>query len=145
MTFQSNRVYCSTLGLVYASGVPGGAEYDVECEYEILTDVSSMGIAGRVSTSADTFYYCYYLAGEVVLAKRVASTITSLTLHRDRIRWDVIPSNWKYGTQQKKYSLMGWNDVPPLTIPLPPRQGGIRSGSAASTTTGKHIRNFRRH
>jgi hypothetical protein len=79
----NNRALCRTFGPVYYSGVPASADYTVEATVRIYTTVTSpanlnLGIAGRMSTSADTYYALYYQAGETVLMKRVAGVTTSL-------------------------------------------------------------------
>lgn len=72
------RAYCEVPGIVYASGIPASADYVVECDYYMASDVAAIGIAGRIQTGSNTAYYTYYNGGELVLAKVVSGAITSL-------------------------------------------------------------------
>lgn len=65
----NNRVHCGVVGAVYASGTPANADYTVECDYIILTDVQGPGIAVRMSTSALNFYGVRYQSGQYILGK----------------------------------------------------------------------------
>jgi hypothetical protein len=77
---SNKRVHCGVWGAAYASGVPETADYSVSCDYVLLTSVPSLnlGITGRMSVTADTYYGVYYQDGELVLFKRVAGVTTSL-------------------------------------------------------------------
>jgi len=67
-----NRVECGDVtGAVYSNGVPGSANYSVECDYTIFSDIQGAGIAVRMSTSALTFYGVRYQGGQYVLSKYV--------------------------------------------------------------------------
>ena len=79
----SNRVHCGVWGNMYASGVPASADYAVECDYILYTNIPSLnlGPALRMSTTADTYYGVYYQDGELVLYKRVAGVTTSLDVN----------------------------------------------------------------
>jgi hypothetical protein len=77
----SGRLRCKTApSAYYASGVPASADYSVEAPIAVLTAARRFGMAGRMSTSADTMYHIQWVTAEekVTLFKRVAGTNTSL-------------------------------------------------------------------
>ncbi len=114
-----NKVHCGVPGELYASGVPSSADYTVECDYTIYTDFANISIAGRMSTSAETFYYVYYLSGQLVLASIVGGTITSLGVWVTTQRISVVDSG---------ITAAG--------------RAGVYSITANDAGTGKHIDNF---
>ena len=78
------KTYCDTVqgsagAALYCSAVPFSADYYVEADITIVTNVGFTGIALRMSTTANTYYFGYPDAGgNWVLAKRVNGTITTL-------------------------------------------------------------------
>lgn len=83
----TNSVFCSNTAVgscYYTSGIPASSEYDVQADF--VTDFSLggianfAGIAGRISTSADTFYMARYSASPSrwELYKAVSGTFTLL-------------------------------------------------------------------
>ncbi len=71
-----DRCHCGVKGAVYASGTPSSADYYVECDYIIYSDIQGPGIALRMSTSAVTCYSVRYTGGQYVLSKWVAGVET---------------------------------------------------------------------
>jgi hypothetical protein len=140
-----NRVHCGVAGAFYASGIPDSADYDVECDYIIYTDIPNVGIAGRMNTSTLTFYYTYYQGGELVLAKMVGGAITSLG-------WWVTTLTGGGTTYNLKLSMVGdqikvyVNDVERIAVTdssiTATGRAGIRSVGINDAYTGKHIDNF---
>ena len=136
------KVHCGVIGAAYASGVPASADYDVECDYTVYTDIGSVSIAGRMSTTALTFYYVYYGGGYLNLIKSVAGVLTNLGSE---------PMAWS-GTKHLTLSMRGTaltvsvDGVETISatdgdIPGPGR-AGVRAGGVNDKETGKHIDNF---
>ncbi len=140
-----NRVHCGVIGALYASGVPASADYTVDCDYTIFSDIASIAICGRVSTTADTMYYVYYLGAELVLVKRVAGERTTLGA------W-VSTLSGGGTTYQLQLSMVGTaikvflNGVERISVIdsgiTVAGRGGVRSAGANDAGTGKHIDNF---
>ena len=141
-----NRTHCGVTGAVYASGVPADANMTVECDYLVNTkDVAASGIAARMSTSAATMYYTYYLGTELVLAKMVAGTITSLGSDVTNLMTNGNTYRLKLeciGTAIKVYV----NGVEKISVTdssiTAAGRAGLRSSGASDKGTGKHIDNF---
>lgn len=138
--------HCGVTGAVYASGTPANANVTVECDYIVYTrDVAASGIAARMSTSAATMYYTYYLGNELVLAKMVAGTITSLGA-------DVSGLMSNGNTYRLKLECIGSaikvyvNDAVKISVTdtsiTAAGKAGLRSSGASDAYTGKHIDNF---
>jgi hypothetical protein len=75
-----NRALCRSGGLNYLSGTPSSADYSVSATIHIKSSVGSTGVAGRISTTAKT-YYCVYIeqgTGKLVLIKWVNGVLTRL-------------------------------------------------------------------
>lgn len=141
----NNKVHCGVTGACYSSGIPASADYTVQCDYTMYTDIGALGIAGRMSTSVSTFFYTYYLAGELVLAKQINGVITSLGA-------DVTGLMTNGNTYQLKLEMIGSAikvyvdgvqkiSVTDATIPAAGR-AAVRSSGANDAGTGKHIDNF---
>jgi hypothetical protein len=140
-----NKVHCGVAGAAYASGVPASADYTVSCDYTVYTDIASISICGRMSTSADTMYYVYYLNNELVLVKRVAGAITTLGT------W---PTTLSTGgtTYQLELDMSGTtirallNGVERISVTdgdiTAAGRAGVRSAGSNDSGTGKHIDNF---
>lgn len=135
------RVHCGVAGAAYASGVPGSADYDVECDYTVYTDIGSVSIAGRMDTSTLTFYYVYYGSGMLNLIKSVNGVLTNL---------DSLAMAWS-GTKRLKLEMRGTAITVSTdgTLRLSATDGaitaagraGVRAGGANDKNTGKHIDN----
>jgi len=140
-----NKVHCGVPGIIYASGTPASANYSVECDYTRFTNVAAIGIAGRISTSAATFYYTYELNGEVVLAKQINGVITSLEANVSglmvngstyRLKLEMI------GTAIKVF-VGGVQRISVVDADITAAgKAGVRSPSSNDAGTGKHIDNF---
>ena len=65
----NNRVHCGAEGVVYLPATPASADYYVEADYIIFTDVWGAALAARINTSALTCYAVWYQAGQWVLVK----------------------------------------------------------------------------
>lgn len=70
----------SYYSLVYLPAAPASADYSVVADMVLYTNVPglNLGLAGRVSTTQDTYYGLYYQDGELVLFKRLAGVTTTL-------------------------------------------------------------------
>jgi hypothetical protein len=132
-------------GILYASGVPASADYYVACDYTIFTDTTNAGICGRMSPTALTFYYCYYLAGELVLAKQVNGMITTLGVYiatmaaggsTTRLLLNMVGS-----TIYVKIGSVIRISVTDTSITAAGR-AGVRSITSADAGKGKHIDNW---
>lgn len=140
-----NKVHCGVAGGLYASGTPASADYSVQCDYTMYTDIASIAICGRMSTSASTFYYVYYLSNELVLAKQVNGVITSLGT-------DVTGIMTNGNTYVLKLEMIGSaikayvNGVQKISATdsaiTAAGKAGVRSAGANDAGTGKHIDNF---
>lgn len=145
-----NRVHCGVAGNMYASGVPASADYTVESDLIVYTTVTSpanlnLGIAGRMSTSADTYYAMYYQAGELVLMKRVAGVTTSLDVWTSTLTGGGTVYSWALemiGDQIKGYV----NDVERVSATdssiTAVGRAGVRSIGINDAGTGNHLDNF---
>ncbi len=140
-----NKVHCGIPGIIYASGTPASADYSVECDYTRYTNTAAISIAGRISTSAATFYYVYELFGEIVLAKQINGVITSFGFdvtglmvngQTYRLKLEMIGSAIKvYVDGIQKISATD-GDITSAG------KAGVRSPSSNDAGTGKHIDNF---
>lgn len=140
-----NRALCRTAGMVYLSATPGAADYSVSADILIKNSVGSTGVAGRISTTARTYYTAYIeqTTGIVVLAKRVSGAITSL---------DVSSGSYGVGTHTLTLDMVGTTiraliggvEVCSVTDSSITAAGkaGIRAPVISDTTTGKHLDNF---
>jgi hypothetical protein len=145
-----NRVHCGVAGPVYASGVPASADYTVEATVRVYTTVTSpsnlnLGIAGRMSTSADTYYALYYQAGETVLIKRVAGVTTSLGVWTSTLTGggtDYTFTLEMIGTAIKGY-VNGVERVSATDSAITAAgRAGLRSVGINDAATGNHIDDF---
>lgn len=80
---DANRLRVSTstnVPLYYASGTPASADYYVEGSFKFLSDngSTSIGVAGRIVTGANTLYLAAMSPSTVVLGKLVAGSYTEL-------------------------------------------------------------------
>lgn len=143
----SNRVHCGVPGLAYASGIPPTANYSVECNYIIFTTVTTLnlGIAGRMDTTADTYYTMYYQAGEVVLAKRVAGVTTSLNVWTSTLSGG--GTGYIFTLEMIGSAIKGYVNgtlrvsATDATITAAGR-AGVRSVGSNDASTGSHIDDF---
>ena len=86
--FTSNRIYPNLLGsssspIAYlASGIPNGAEYDIEFDYYQMDGYGNFGVIARASRTAKTWYHFYHGAGsgstqQWVIALHVNGSVVS--------------------------------------------------------------------
>jgi len=143
----ANRGLCRTAGMSYWSGTPASADYTVQATINIKSTIGSTGVAGRISTTARTYYTAYIeqTTGKVVLAKRVAGTITSL---------GVSASGYGIGNHILALDMVGTTiralvgGVQVVTFSdttnniTAAGKAGIRAPVISDTATGKHIDNF---
>jgi hypothetical protein len=142
----NNKVHCGVAGLLYASGVPANADVTVECDYTMYTDIAAIGIAARVSLAALTFYYVYYNAGELVLAKQINGSITTLGTNATGLMTNGNTYRLKLeciGTAIKAYVNGGAAAVSATDSGITAAgYVGVRSPTANDAGTGKHIDNY---
>ena len=148
----NGRAICRNFGPVYYSGAPATADYTVEATVRIFTTVTSpadlnLGIAGRMSTSADTYYALYYQAGELVLIKRVNGvTATALDIWTTTLTGG--GTNYTFALEMIGTAIKGYvNGVERVSATdsaiTAVGRGGLRSNGINDTSTGNHIDNFR--
>lgn len=147
----ANRVHCGVFGNMYASGVPASSDYTVEWTNRIYTTVTSpsnlnLGGAGRMSTSADTYYMLYYQAGELILAKRVTGTTTTLDAWISTLTGG--GTDYTFALEMNGTAIKGYvNGVQRVSATdsdiTAVGRAGIRSNGINDATTGNHIDNFR--
>lgn len=145
------RVHCGVAGPVFASGVPASADYTITCTYRIYTTVTSptnlnLGIAGRMSTSADTYYALYYQAGELVLIKRVAGvTSPALAIWTSTLTGG--GTDYTFALSMTGTAIKGYvNGVERVSATdsaiTAVGRAGLRSVGINDAATGNHIDNF---
>lgn len=138
-----NRAYCEYAGVVYHKAVPPAADYAVRATYHLKTDMSTVGIAGRIATSGTTYYTAYYSDSKVVLAKMVSGALSVLA---------TIAQPWVAGAHDLRLEMVGtglgvfWDDVQVITTTdasiTAAGYAGIRSGAPNDAHIGKHIDTF---
>ncbi len=140
-----NKALCRTAGLCYYGGTPASADYYVEATITVKSSIGSTGLAGRVSTTARTYYTAYIEQGSgyVVLAKRVNGAVTSL---------GVSPSTYGIGDHVLRLDMVGTTiralvggvqvvSVVDASITAAGK-AGIRAPVISDANTGKHLDNF---
>lgn len=137
-----NRVHCGIAGAVYNNGIPQSADYYVECDYTIYSDILGAGITVRQSTSNLTAYVTRYEYGQYILAKFVAGSYTQIG------SWAVSHS----GQHKLRLTATGTTikvDVDGVTrISVTDSsitaagKAGMASAGANDVGSGKHIDNF---
>ncbi len=110
---RGNRIVSSSGGGgagYYASGTPSSADYDVEASIEYIDGTSLAGVAGRMNTSATTFYVAFYDANNTawILARLVGGAYENLA---------IAPA--PYGNVGQLAEVWEWRDATP-TIPSNP-------------------------
>lgn len=140
-----NRALCRTAGMAYYSGPPASADYSVTATITIKSSVGSTGVAGRISTTAQTYYTAYIEQGSgyVVLAKRVNGAITSLGVSAGTYGiGDHVLTLDMAGTTIR--ALVGGVQVVSVVDPSITAVGkaSIRAPVISDTSTGKHLDKF---
>lgn len=143
---QANHAYPTVVGNIYASGVPASAEYTIECDYKIVSATGSSGPAGRISPGANTYYYTYYdhPSSQWLLLRNVSGVIDTLNVWGSAV---TVGQTYQVKLQllnaTKKVFINGVERMSSTdnTITAAGR-AGLRSGSANTSTTGKHMTNF---
>lgn len=143
------RVHSSAeVGVLYASGVPSSADYDVECDYTIFSgNVGTMGLAGRINTSgALSCYHTFYSNNQVLLWKVVSGV-------PDTVGWWDGTLSGGGATYKLRLSMHGTtikvfvNDVERISVTdssvTAAGRAGLRATSPNDAWTGKHVDNFR--
>lgn len=84
-SIDTNRLITTTSSFVYASGVPGSANYSVDIYFHAKSLASNGGVTavGRVATGANTFYGALYNTVDTswTLYKIVAGSFTPLAYY----------------------------------------------------------------
>jgi hypothetical protein len=140
-----NRALCRTPGMCYWMGTPASADYSVTATITIKSSIGSTGVAGRISTSARTYYTAYFENGsnQLVLAKRVSGSISTL---------GTSGVNHGTGTHTLTLDMVGTTiraligGVQFLSVTdsaiTAAGKAGIRAPVTSDTSTGKHLDNF---
>jgi len=116
-------------------------EYDVTAIYRYVSDTGSVGIGGRCSTSAATYYYAYFLSGQWVLVKSDAGSLTTLgTFATTLTAGTSYTVKLEIRNAAKKLYIDGVERISSTdnTITAAGRVA-MRSAGAVTTSTGKHI------
>lgn len=147
MYVVSNRAVCrSAPSLYYYGAIPASANYKVDADIVVLTSDGSSGVCGRVSTSAHTYYTAYIeqTTNKVVLAKRVAGTITSLGVSTGSFSSDTYKLTLDMNGSTIRALVDGVQvlSVTDSAITAVGR-GGIRAPVVSDTSIGKHIDNVK--
>lgn len=129
----------------YLPVVPASADYSVFCDITIKTMIGHVGLAGRMVTNADTYYFIYPDAANVwVLGKRVNSALTILnnSINTPGIGTYQLELRMT-GTTIAYYvdGVLGASETDSSITAV--GRGGIRSATTNDAATGKHIDNFR--
>lgn len=140
-SIASNRAYCSTGGVVYASGVPSSPDYIVEADVRNLSSGQGASILARVDPSAMTFYMFRHYGGTAwQLHRCVGGTFTLLDSLTASLTVD---TTYRYKLSVNGDQIQGSVDdtvVCEATDANVTAAGrvGFRDGTV-TTTTGKHI------
>lgn len=140
----TNRCYCSTATSAYhASGTPGGANYSVEALFFVRSTAGRQGIAGRMSTSADTFYIVDWAPGlnTLRLGKFVTGTFTQLgtaTLTGVASDTKTITLKMIGTTIEALVDASSQISVTDSSISSA-GQAGVRASTGVTSTTGPHL------
>jgi len=142
-SIANNRAYRSGTGrIIYASGSPAGAEYDIEADYYVVTDVEGMHLLGRLDATALTYYSIRHYLGVWTLQKRVAGGTTDTLA--STTQGVVAATNYAIKLEirdaAKKFSV-GGSVLFSITNNEITAAGkvGFREIAATTATTGKHI------
>lgn len=142
----ANKALCRSAGLVYYSGTPSSADYSVTADITVKSSIGSTGVAGRISTTAKTYYAVYIeqTSNKLVLIKYVNGAITRLG--------PLSSSSYGIGTHTLTLdlngttirALVGGVEILNQTDSSINAAGkaGIRAPVISDTTTGKHVDNF---
>ena len=143
---QSNRAYPTVVGNSYASGLPATAEYTVQCDYYIASTTGSAGLAGRIAPGANTYYFVYHghSTNEWILGKVVTGTITTLGIWTSPTSaGQTYDLKLELLNATKKVYVNGVERISSSDNAITAAgRAGMRSGSANSSTTGRHMTNF---
>jgi len=151
MYIYGGKVHCGQISgsagaAFYLPVVPDSADYTVACDYTVLTNIGHVGIAGRMSTTANTYYFTYYdPVGHLILAKRVNGVITTLgfdigTMSAGGATYELalIMAGTTISVEVDGVEVISEIDSSITAV----GRGGVRSGSVNDASTGKHIDNF---
>ena len=138
-----DRAYCEVAGAVYHKATPPSADYAVQAEYYQYTNPGTVGIAGRMSTSAVSYYMAYHAGSTIVLAKMVSGTLTII---------DTAAKPWVAGNHTLRLEMVGtglgvtYDGVLDITAVdgsiTAAGKAGIRSGSPTDARKGSQIGSF---
>jgi hypothetical protein len=137
------RALFRNYGAMFLDAASASADYYVEADYHIKTDIAHTAIAFRMSKTANTYYFVYYSGGEWVLAKSVAGSVTSFG-------WYI--ATFSPGTHTVRIGgtgttiyvdINGVNRISETDSSISAAGvGGLRSYDISNYNTGKHIDNF---
>lgn len=140
---NNGAAYCSTAGIVYASGAPPSADYIVHAQYKIVTaNAGTMSIGARLDTTNMTGYFFRLGTGgnwEIVRALN-SNVMTIGNAAASVSNGSVVDLKLVVeGAKQRGYVngvlVVETNDT---SITAAGRVG-LRDSAATSTSTGKHI------
>lgn len=138
----NDRCHCGVAGAIYASGTPQNANYYVECDYIIYSDILGAGITARQSTSDLTLYLTRYEYGQYILAKFVAGAYTqigsSAVSHTGTHKLRLTVTGTTIAVDVDGVNRISVTDASIAAA----GKAGLASAGANDVGTGKHIDNF---
>lgn len=137
-----NRVHCGEAGAVYLPATPQSADYYVEADYFIYSDILGAGLAIRQSTSDLTAYVTRYEYGQYILAKFVAGSYSQIgsyaVSHTGQHKLRITATGTSIVV-----AVDGTNRITVTDSSITAAgKAGMASAGANDVGTGKHIDNF---
>lgn len=135
-------------GVMIYGATPASADYSVQADVRIFDATGAVGIVGRCSATASTFYYAYITNNnsELVLAKMVGGAITTLDTFNSAGFFDA-GSTYELTLEMTGTAIKAYvNGVERCSATdsaiTAAGRGGIRGINLSDTSTGKHLDNF---
>lgn len=143
---QANRARPSGAGALYHSGVPAGAEYDVQCDFINLgsSAIENPGICGRFDTAVNTMYHVRHNTSDWQLYRFVSGSVTLLGSYGQILTpGQTYSCVFEIRNATKKIIINGVERVttPDNTITNAGKVG-FRASNSSGATTGIHVDNF---
>jgi hypothetical protein len=137
-----NRVHCGEPGAVYLPSNPSSADYYVEADYVIYSDILGAGIAARMSDTNLTAYVTRYEYGQYILIKFVAGVYSEIgawaASHTGQHKLRLTCTGSTISVQVDGVTRISVTDSSITAA----GHAGMASAGANDVGTGKHIDNF---
>lgn len=129
---------------LYLSAVPDSAEYDIEADFFVVTVLTgTCGIAGRMDTAANTFYYVRYNATGTQWELRTAAGSTLGSAVQTLTGGQTYHVKFQIRDAAKKVFVDGVEVISSTDNSITGAgRPGFFANSAAINTTGLHLDNF---